>query len=246
MDTKWIIRGLLIATLALGAFYAYDNYVSPFRSTPDVVGSLISDDAVVVTTEPRLTFAPADRPASVGMVFYTAARVNPEAYAPLARQIAEGGVLVVVVKHPFNFAFLGVSEAGDVLLEYPEITNWVMAGHSLGGAMAAEFAERNQRVSGLVLLAAYPGDSSNLAFRNLRSLVVYGSEDGLATPEEVEEKASALLSPNTELELIDGANHAQFGSYGRQAGDGVAAITGQEQQDQTAAAILKFLRPNRS
>ncbi len=246
MDTKWIIRGLLIGTLAIGAFYAYDNYVSPFDSTPDVVGSLISDDAIVVTTEPRLTFAPADRPANVGMVFYTGARVDPESYAPLARQIAQGGVLVVVVKHPFNFAFLGVSEAGDVLLEHPEITNWVMAGHSLGGAMAAEFAERNQRISGLVLLAAYPGESSNLAFRSIRTLVVYGSEDGLATPAEVEEKVSALLPPNTELELLDGGNHAQFGSYGAQAGDGTAAITRQEQQDQTAAAILKFLRPNRS
>ena len=246
MSTKWIIRGLLFATLALGAFYAYDNYASPFPSTPDVVGSLISDDSVVVTTEPRLTFAPAGRSADVGLVFYTGARVDPEAYAPLARQIAQGGVLVVVVKHPFNFAFFGMSEAGDVLLEHPEVTNWVMAGHSLGGAMAAEFAERNQRISGLVLLAAFPGDSSNLAFRSLRSLVVYGSEDGLAPPAEVEEKARALLSPNTEFELIDGGNHAQFGSYGPQAGDGAAAITRQEQQDQTAAAILKFLRPNRS
>ncbi|MDH3194364.1 MAG: alpha/beta hydrolase [Acidimicrobiia bacterium] len=246
MDTKWIIRGLLIATLALGTFYAYDNYASPFHSTPDVDVLLISDDAVSVTTEPRLTFAPADRTPNVGMVFYTGARVDPEAYAPLARQIADGGALVVVVKHPFNFAFFGVSEAGDVLLEHPEITNWVMAGHSLGGAMAAEFAERNQRISGLVLLAAYPGDSSNLAFRSLPSLVIYGSEDGLATPAEVEEKVGKLLSPNAELVLIEGGNHAQFGSYGPQAGDGSAAIGRQEQQDQTAAAILKFLRPNRS
>lgn len=246
MNAKWIVRGLLIATLALGAFYAYDNYASPFHSTPDVVGSLLSDEAVVVTTEPRLTFAPADRQANVGIVFYTGARVDPEAYAPLARRMAQGGVLVVVVKHPLNFAFLGMSEAGDVLLEHPEVTNWVMAGHSLGGAMAAEFAERNQRISGLVLLAAYPGESSNLAFRNLPTLVVYGSEDGLATPTEVEEKASKLLPSSTELELIDGGNHAQFGSYGPQVGDGAASITRQEQQDRTAAAILKFLRPNRS
>ncbi len=245
MSNKWIIRGLLIATLALGAFYGYDNYVSPFPSTPDVVSFLVSDDEVIVTTEPRLTFAPADRQPTVGMVFYTGARVDPEAYAPIARQVARGGVLVVVVKHPFNFAFFGVSEAGAVLLEHPEITAWVMAGHSLGGAMAAEFAERNQRISGLVLLAAYPGDSSNLAFRSLRTLVIYGSEDGLAQRAEIEQKAADLLPPSTELELIQGGNHAQFGSYGPQAGDGAPTITRDEQQALTVKAILEFLRPNR-
>lgn len=246
MSNKWIIRGLLFATLALGAAYVYDNYVSPFPSTPDVVSYLASDDEVIVTTEPRLTFAPTDKQPTVGLVFYTGARVDPDAYAPIARQVARGGALVVVVKHPFNFAFLGVSEAGDVLIEHPEITAWVMAGHSLGGAMAAEFAKRNQRISGLILLAAYPGDSSNLAFRSLRTMVIYGSEDGLAPPEVIEQKAAELLPDTAVLELIQGGNHAQFGSYGPQAGDGAASITREEQQERTVKSILEFLRPNRS
>jgi len=246
MSNKWIVRGLLIATVALGAFYAYDNFVSPFRSAPDVVGSMLTDEVVVVSTTPRLTFRPADNEPTVGVIFYTGARVDPDAYAPLARQVAQEGYLVVVVKHPFNFAVLGVSAAGDVLLEYPEISSWIMAGHSLGGAMAAEFAERNQRISGLILLASYPGDSSNLAFRNLNTLVVYASEDGLAPPAAIEQKAADLLPKTTELVLIPGGNHAQFGSYGPQVGDGFASITRDEQQAATVKAIVGFLRQYRS
>lgn len=246
MSNKWIIRGLLIATLALGALYVYENFVSPFRSTPDVVGSLLSDENVIVSTTPRLTFTPADREPTVGVIFYTGARVDPDAYAPLARQVADEGYLVVIVKHPFNFAVLGVSAADDVILDYPQISSWIMAGHSMGGSMAAEFAERNQRITGLILLASYPGGSSNLAFRNLNTLVVYASEDGLALPAEVEQRATDHLPETAELVLIPGGNHAQFGNYGPQIGDGLASITRDEQQAATVKAILGFLRQYRS
>lgn len=246
MSNKWIIRGLLIAALALGAFYAYDNFVSPYRSTPDVVGSMLTDDDVIVSTTPRLTFRPADQEPTVGVIFYTGARVDPDAYAPIARQVADEGYFVVVVKHPFNFAVLGVSAASDVLVEYPEISSWIMAGHSMGGAMAAEFAERNQRISGLILLASYPDASSNLAFRNLNTLVVYGSEDGLVSPAEIEQNSADVLPKTTELMLIPGGNHAQFGNYGPQIGDGLASITRNDQQAACIKAILGFLRQYRS
>jgi hypothetical protein len=40
---------------------------------------------------------------------------------------------------------------------------------------------------------------------------------------------------------IAGANHAQFGYYGMQLGDSSATISREEQQRQTAVAILTFL-----
>ena len=40
--------------------------------------------------------------------------------------------------------------------------------------------------------------------------------------------------------MIEGGNHAGFGSYGAQRGDGTATISAQEQQDQAAQAIVAF------
>ena len=42
------------------------------------------------------------------------------------------------------------------------------------------------------------------------------------------------------LVVIEGGNHAGFGHYGPQAGDGVASIDREEQQRQTAETVLAF------
>jgi hypothetical protein len=42
------------------------------------------------------------------------------------------------------------------------------------------------------------------------------------------------------LVIIDGGNHAQYGAYGPQAGDGAATISREEQQQQTTTAISEL------
>lgn len=245
MNNKWILRSLLIATLLLAGFYVYDSYVSSYSTSADVIGDLISDEDVVVTLEPRLTFAPADGTPTVGLVLYTAARVSPDAYASIANQVAAEGYLVVILKSPFNFPVLGASDAADVLLDYPEIATWIVGGHGMGGSVAAEFAERNDRVDGLVLIAALPGENSNLRFRNFRTLVVFGSQDTVAPPSDLEAAVDSVLPESVQIELIEGANHAQFGSYQNTDSRDRASITRQEQQFKTAAAILEMIGPRR-
>jgi pimeloyl-ACP methyl ester carboxylesterase len=125
---------------------------------------------------------------------------------------------------------------------YPEIERWVVGGHSLGGAMAANFADTQpERVAGLVLWASYPAESNDLSGRDLPVVSVYGTLDGLATVEKIE-ASRPLLPADTEWVAIAGGNHAQFGWYGEQAGDNPAEIGRREQQAQTVAATAALLQ----
>ncbi len=69
---------------------------------------------------------------------------------------------------------------------------------------------------------------------------VYGTRDGLATPDKIA-ASRALLPADTRWVAIEGGNHAQFGWYGSQAGDNPAAIEHEEQQNQTINAALELL-----
>ncbi|MBO7714508.1 MAG: hypothetical protein J6S85_13110 [Methanobrevibacter sp.] len=41
--------------------------------------------------------------------------------------------------------------------------------------------------------------------------------------------------------VINGGNHAQFGSYGIQSSDGIATISPENQRNQTEKALLDFI-----
>jgi pimeloyl-ACP methyl ester carboxylesterase len=120
----------------------------------------------------------------------------------------------------------------------------VIAGHSLGGAMAARYAlDHPDRVQGLALLAAYP--DANLSASDLDVAVIYGTLDGLATVAQVE-AARVLLPADSSWVKIEGGNHAQFGWYGAQAGDNTAAISREMQADITTRTLLGLLARNSS
>ncbi len=186
-------------------------------------------------------FAPATEPVA-GFVFYPGGLVDAAAYAPLMQRLADGGVLSIIVPMPLELAVFGIGRAAGVIEAYPQVETWVIGGHSLGGAMAAEFVKGNaDAVDGLVLLASYPAASTDLSALPIRAVSTYGTENGL-TPPEGFEASLARLPPGTELIVIDGGNHAGFGHYGPQAGDGVATIDREEQQRQTAETVLRFVR----
>jgi hypothetical protein len=186
-------------------------------------------------------FAPAGEPLA-GLVFYPGGLVDAEAYAPLLRRLADGGVLSVLVPMPLDLAVFGLGRAADVIAAFPEVGPWLIGGHSLGGAMASEFVKRrSDAVDGLVLLASYPAEATDLSRLPIRAVSTYGTENGL-TPPEGFEASLARLPPGTELVVIDGGNHAGFGHYGPQAGDGVARIEREEQQRQASETLLAFVR----
>jgi hypothetical protein len=232
-----VLAVALVALVVLGAagFYGWTRvarYVA-FPEAAAVAGRAAMERGWFV-------FEPVGDPIA-GFVFYPGGLVDPAAYAPLMRRLADGGVLAVIVPMPLDLAVLGIGRAAEVVAAFPLVDAWAIGGHSLGGAMAAEFVKANPGlVDGIVLLASYPADATDLSALPIRAVSTYGTRNGV-TPPEGFEASLARLPPGTELVVIDGGNHAQFGHYGPQAGDGVATIDREEQQRQAAATVLAFL-----
>ena len=240
MRRHWkLLLGIAVAILvALGAI-GYLWLWTLGDPMPEADPALVSDDQVRVSRDPWLAFYPDELP-SVGFVFYPGGRVPPEAYAPPMRAITEAGYLTVVPSMPFGLAVLSPDAADGVIEAHPEIERWVIGGHSLGGAMAAEYVEGHAAMDGLVLWAAYPADGTDLSAAAIAATSVYASEDGLTTIDEIE-GSRAQLPPDTAFVEIAGGNHAGFGWYGEQDGDGIATISRVDQQAQAVAATLGVL-----
>jgi pimeloyl-ACP methyl ester carboxylesterase len=142
---------------------------------------------------------------------------------------------------PFNLAVFKPAAADAVIAAHPAITNWVIGGHSLGGAMAANYVYTHpDAVQGLALWAGYPAGNNGLADRQLPVVSIYGTNDGLASRVEVD-ASRALLPVDTRYVPIEGGNHAQMGWYGPQPGDGTATISREDQQQQVVAATEELL-----
>jgi len=208
---------------------------------PEAVMALESDQTVLVSSGEWIVFSPQASSSQMGIIIYPGGHVDPRAYAPLARELASGGNLVVIPKMPLNLAVFDIDVADEIIQANPDIEIWVIGGHSLGGAMAAEYVSANpSSVAGLFLWASYSAKNTDLSgFTNLEVLSIYGTEDG-----EVEgiRASRERLPRNTLWVEIDGANHAQFGWYGEQRGDGVATISRKEQQEIILENSFAFLR----
>ncbi len=174
-----------------------------------------------------------------GFVFYPGGKVDEEAYIPLMRTLASNGILSVLVPMPFDLAVFGVNGADGIREAFPEVQDWYIGGHSLGGAMACSYiSDKTDDFKGVVLLGAY--STVDFSDTSLDILCIYGSEDRVLNYEKYEECISNLPADYDKL-IIDGGNHAYFGMYGEQDGDGEAKITNEEQIHITADKIVKHI-----
>jgi pimeloyl-ACP methyl ester carboxylesterase len=241
-----------LAALSAIAFIAWASMASPASQT--ALDALRDDDHVEVQTSQNIVFTPkaeaslvaagsgvADRLEPVGVIFYPGGRVDYRAYAPLLREVAKGGYLVVLAPMPLNLAVFDSGAADRIAADYPMVKRWVIAGHSLGGAIATQYLAKPHRaaMAGLVLWGAYPMEDLS-GQPGLRVLSVSGSLDGLSTPDKIRANVAKLPSA-TRFYEINGANHAQFGSYGPQQGDNPAQISAAEQRAETVRITLDFL-----
>jgi dienelactone hydrolase len=174
-----------------------------------------------------------------GLIYYPGGLVEPEAYAVTAQGIADAGYLVVVPKMPLNLAFMGINRADLIRRDYPEIESWVIGGHSLGGAMAAEYAKNNaDSLDGLIMFASYPSNNKDYVNFSIPILAIIGSNDpGAAKQMEFYKAAAGSAS----IFVIEGGNHRQYADYRFQNNDGVASISTEEQQEQIILAVTNFL-----
>lgn len=232
-QTKIIIAVIVavIAAAAIGTGIYADDY---YRAA-DVEDYVTSSGSVTVSEIEEGYFF--DGPAEdKALIFYPGAKVEETAYSPIMKTLAENGVDCFLVKMPMKLAILGMNRADGIVGRY-NYDSYYLAGHSLGGAMAANYAAKHKAdYAGLFLLAAYP--TEDLTSAQFPVVFIYGENDGVLNREKL--KAGFKLAPGDYREVvIDGGNHAQFGSYGEQKGDGAATIPAEEQQKITADTILE-------
>lgn len=238
-----IVAGAVVSVLAvllIGAALILPRVLTQ-GPMPEALVAMESTATVAVVDGKPITFTPTE-PATTGVIIYPGAFVEPRSYAPAAHALADEGAFVAIVPMPFGVAILGGDRADDVIGDYPEVTDWVIAGHSLGGVMAARYAaEHPDAVDGLVLWASYPEDSIDLSAWSGATASIFGTLDGLTTVQDIED-SRALLPPDTAFVEIDGGNHAYFGWYGEQSGDNPATITRVEQQRLVVDGTLAVVR----
>ena len=236
---RWIGRGL--ATVTVVGILAALWWLRPLGATDVALHALASGDGVeVVQSATRVELRPTGHLDPTGVVFYPGAKVDARAYAAILRPLAEAGHLVVIVKLPFGIAFTDVNAATSVIDAEDGVARWAVAGHSLGGTVAARYAAgHHDRVAGLVLWASYPAGSL-APHGDLTVLSVSGTNDGLTTPADVL-ASKPDLPRDTTFVAVRGAVHADFGDYGTQKGDGTPTIPREDAQRQITAATLAFL-----
>ena len=240
LKKRWWLVVIGIVLVAVIGFIAWGLIIP--KPMPEALAAMQTDAQVTVTTEPWLVFQSTDQVPTTGLIIYPGGRVNPSTYAPIAHAIAAQGYLVVIVPMPLNLAVFGTNSAASVIQSYPDIQQWVIGGHSLGGSMAALYADKHRdQIDGLALWASYPASSNNISNSTIKVASIYGTQDGLATKDKIDISRD-LLPTDTTWVPIEGGNHAQFGWYGDQPGDNPAAISHLEQQAQIIQATLDLLQ----
>ncbi|MFS0712687.1 alpha/beta hydrolase [Microbacterium sp. 2P01SA-2] len=196
-----------------------------------------ADERVVMSeVGGSLVLEPAAGPAEVGLVFVPGAKVQAEAYAAiLANVVADDDVTVVITRPWLNLAFFDPRPLSSFTELAPGVDTWLVGGHSLGGVRACQLAAD---ADGLVLFGSYC--ATDLSASGLPVLSLSGSEDGLTTPQKVDDNRHLLPADATFVELA-GASHASFGDYGPQAGDGTPSIPDPEMRAEVTAAVSDLL-----
>lgn len=232
MKKMWKKVLLLVSSLLLLFVLAFFLYVSDYykadKSAIEALNEDLKENNAIVKDD--LIIIPSKIKSDTALIFYPGGKVEATAYYPLLSRFADNGITCVLVKMPFHLAVFDSSAADRVFDTLPEIKNWFIGGHSLGGAMASKYMSENPgKLEGLILLGAYVyGDVPSS-----KALTIYGTKDGVLDKEKI--KDSDLQLP------LSGGNHANFGNYGEQKGDQEADISREVQQEKTAEAVEEFV-----
>jgi hypothetical protein len=236
-----VVATVVVAALAIGCLFYVNDY---YRASEEAQQAIQGNEMVEVKEEHsyyhfslKSEMDETSRWKSMGgIIFYPGGKVDEIAYAPLLMELAEMGYEVYLVKMPAKLAIFGMNRADAIIEDSEHISEWIMMGHSLGGAMAASYsAAHDEVVDGLVLLAAY--STEDLKDKEIDVYSFYGSEDQVLNMEKYKEYYSNLPEDTLEV-IIEGGNHAYYGFYGEQEGDGTATIT---REAQIEAVVREFV-----
>uniref|UniRef100_A0A7S3QJG9 Alpha/beta hydrolase fold-5 domain-containing protein n=1 Tax=Chaetoceros debilis TaxID=122233 RepID=A0A7S3QJG9_9STRA len=255
-------EGITDATQVMKA--AKDNKV--------VKAAMTSSDSVKVFTHRRLFgkvgrslfigFEPlGDDAKGVGYILYPGALCEAEAYAPIARDMADKGYHVAILTPPMSVAITDLlfNLTAEVLDHWKNnvVSKWVVGGHSLGGVVASMRLgkDEDKMIKGLILIASYPNDDMSKV--DAKVVSIYGSNDtvmqakypdGVHPNEKLQIEGkdkptlSDVLPTSAKLVEVKGGNHTQC-SYvdGLQGGDTAADCSFEYQMDIIKAETLLML-----
>ena len=230
MKKKIIAIVIIILLLIIGyGIYYINDYYHADESVDDYING--SDNITVIKTSNGLLLDGEGNDTAV--IFYPGAKIEYTSYLPFLTKVANEGVDCFIVEMPFNLALLGENSADEIIDSY-NYSNYYISGHSLGGVVASQYVNSTNKTDALILIGSYSTSEISKPV-----LSIYGSEDKVLNMENYNE-SKKLFKNMTEV-IIDGGNHAQIGNYGNQSGDGIANISSDEQQQQTANAIIDFI-----
>ncbi|MBR0472333.1 MAG: hypothetical protein IJI98_06495 [Methanosphaera sp.] len=224
-----IILIIIISMTLIGVYYLNQYYPTEI----DIAKYNNTDVQLVKTSNGLLLDGPGN---SNVLIFYPGAKIEYTAYVPLLYKLSEEGIDCMLIQMPYNLALLD-KDAADIILKNNtyDYKNWYLAGHSLGGSMAAEYTKGHEtNITGLILLASYSTSKISTP-----SLSIYGSEDKVLNMDNYQKNKKNLEKINEYQ--IRGGNHAQYAYYGKQEKDGEASITTEEQIGITSKEIIKFV-----
>ena len=240
----WRLVGAIVLAVLAAAWLAAMAWLRPFTAVEPALTAMESTATVKVTeTLTQIVMEPGLDPRTTGVVFQPGAKVEARAYAAILRPLVDAGFTVVIPKQPLGIGFLSMGAFESARDAFPGIERWVVGGHSLGGTVAAMDAEEHDAdavapVAGLLLYASYPASDMSTTLTS-DAMSISGSEDGLATPADIEESV-ALLPQDSGFIEIDGAVHAFFGDYGPQPGDGTPTISQDDARAQIGGYSVDF------
>lgn len=245
------VRSILLLVL-VGLLGYGIAWVQPFVARPalmvgqDAISDAASAQARVSVDDVGgrvLSIKPATSDGDLLLVLYPGGLVRPQAYEWLGRALAEHGVHTVIPEFFADLAVTGKDRADGLIARYAAGRPVVIGGHSLGGAMAADYASRHaDQLSGLILLAAYPAGGVDLTTTRFGGLSLLAEHDQVADAAKVR-AGMTQLSPSSRLEVVPGAVHAFFGRYGPQQGDGVPTVRRAEAEQDIIDRIVAYLSP---
>ncbi len=224
---------IMLIVLGVGGFVGLNIYAADYYHADETATTILNaghdmevhDDYIVLWGNKNAQYYDA----SSATVFYPGGKVEYTAYLPMLQKLQSAGMNVILVKMPYNLAFFGVNKMDEVMADYPDIKTWNLAGHSLGGVAATMYYKNHQdSVQRVALLGSFVyGD---VPHDNIE--IIYGTNDGLLNVDKILDTDQVVK--------IQGGNHAQFGSYGEQSGDGEATLSADYQQRIAATAMIQW------
>ncbi len=213
------------------------------RPSALALAALESDEQVDIALDDWVVFTPRQKNVSTGLIFYHGAETDPRVYGRPLRAIAEQGYLVIAVTMPRYLAVMAPNKAQAVIAAHPEIDSWVIVGHSMGGAMAAQFAATHaDEVSGVLMWDAYPPETVNLTAASFAVGQIYRTDAEGVAPDSF--RAVDHLLPEDAFRVpMAGAAHTYFGDYilAAHRPEPQATISLDEQQKIIIVATVQFI-----